>query len=134
MLQARHLEKIMNTLDAVLSEMDLAFLGTGTHNIGVEALRKNLDNDHMLVLDVRTPEEVAKVSFPFAKHIPLNELPARVGELPKDKLIVPFCSGVFRGAVAYTYLRAQGFTEVKALTANYEELVKVFKPGLLYQK
>jgi hypothetical protein len=33
--------------------------------------------------------------------------------------------------VAYTYLRANGFDEVKGLAASMEDLVKIFKPGPL---
>lgn len=123
----------MKDLDEQISKMDFTFLGSGQHGMSVEGMQKNLGNDHVLFLDVRTNEEVGYVSFPFAKHIPLNELPDRINEVPKDKLIVAFCASVFRGAVAYTYLLSQGFVEVKALTANIEDMMKIFKPGPLYK-
>ncbi|ABB39582.1 Rhodanese-like protein [Oleidesulfovibrio alaskensis G20] len=123
----------MDTLNELLPQMDFEFFGSGQHGMSVEGLRKNIENDHMFFLDVRSKEEVGHVSFPFAKHIPLNELPQRLDELPKDKLVVAFCSSVFRGAIAYTYLLSQGFEEVKALTANTEDIVKAFKPGPLYK-
>ena len=123
----------MTVLNQMISKMDFAFFGSGQHSMGVEGMQKNIGNEHVLFLDVRTDEEVSHVSFPFATHIPLNELPDRINELPKDKLIVPFCSSVFRGAIAYTYLLSQGFEEVKALTANTEDMVKAFKPGPLYK-
>jgi rhodanese-related sulfurtransferase len=121
----------MKALDEVVAEMDFDFLGSGEHTMSVEGVRKALGNDHFLFLDIRTPKEHEYVTFPFAKHIPLNELPSRLEELPKDKLIVTFCTSVFRGAVAYTYLRAHGFDEVKGLAASMEDLVKIFKPGPL---
>ncbi|WP_300668546.1 rhodanese-like domain-containing protein [Desulfoluna sp.] len=121
----------MNALDQVIAEMDFDFLGTGDHSMSVEGVRKVLGNDHFVFLDVRTDQELAYTVFPFAIHIPLHELPNRVSELPKDKCIVAFCSSIFRGAVAYTYLMANGFDEVKGLTASIEELVKIFKPGPL---
>lgn len=123
----------MDVLSDMISKMDFEFFGSGQHGMSVEGMRKNLGNDHFLFLDVRSNEEVGHVSFPFAKHIPLSELPQRINELPKDKLIVAFCSSVFRGAIAYTYLLSQGFEEVKGLTANTEDMVKVFKPGPLYK-
>ena len=122
----------MADLNELISGMDLSFFGSGQHAMSVEGMRKNLGNDQVLFLDIRTNEEVGHVSFPFATHIPLNELPSRLDEVPKDKLIVPFCSSVFRGAVAYTYLLSQGFEQVKALTANTEDMVQAFKPGPLY--
>lgn len=123
----------MDTLDKLISQMDFDFLGSGQHGMSVEGLRKNIGNDHVLFLDVRTNEEINHVSFSFAKHIPLNELPKRKDELSKDKLIVAFCSSVFRGAIAYIYLLSQGFEEVKVLTSNTEDIVKAFKPGPLYK-
>lgn len=121
----------MNELNQVLREMDFEFLGSGEHSMSIEGMRKVLGNDHFVFLDIRSHKEVEYLSFPFAIHIPLNELPERLRELSKDKFIIAFCSSVFRGAVAYTFLRANGFEEVKGLTASFEEMVKAFKPGPL---
>jgi len=121
----------MNSLDQVLGEMDFDFFGTGEHGMSIEGMRKMLGNDHCIFLDVRTDKEFEHASFPFAIHIPLNELPERLGELPRDKMIVTFCSSVFRGAIAYTYLLANGFEEVKGLTVSLEDMVMAFKPGPL---
>ena len=121
----------MNELNQTLTEMDFDFLGNGNQSMSVEGMRKILNNDHFLFLDVRTDREKKYLAFPFAMHIPLHELPSRLDELPKDKCIVAFCSSIFRGAVAYTYLRANGFAEVKCLTATMEEMVGAFKPGPL---
>lgn len=121
----------MKELDETLTEMDFDFLGTGEHAMSVEGMRKVLGNEQFLFLDVRTDKEKDYLEFPFAVHIPLNELPARLAELPKDKCIIAFCSSIFRGAIAYTYLRANGFTKVKGLTATMEEMIGAFKPGPL---
>jgi rhodanese-related sulfurtransferase len=121
----------MNQLDQTLTEMDFAFLGKGKHAMSVEGMCKVLSDDHFLFLDVRTEKEVEYQTIPFSVHIPLHELVDRLDELPKDKCIVAFCSSIFRGAVAYTYLRANGFAEVKCLTATMEEMVGAFKPGPL---
>jgi rhodanese-related sulfurtransferase len=121
----------MNELNQILTEMNFKFFSSGEHGMSIEGMRKVLGNDHFVFLDVRSDKEVEYVSFPFAVHIPLNELPERLGELSKDKFIITFCSSVFRGAVAYTFLRANGFEEVKGLTASLEEMVKAFKPGPL---
>lgn len=109
--------------------MDFQFLGSGKHSMSVDGMKKALADEKVVFLDVRTEQELRFLSFPFALNIPLNELPDRVNEVPKDKLIVPFCSSVFRGAVAYLYLSANGFEKVKCLTANTEDMALVFKPG-----
>lgn len=121
----------MNALDQVITEMDFDFLGSGEHAMSVAGARKALGNDHFVFLDIRTDREIAYTAFPFAVHIPLHELPNRLDELPRDKCIIAFCSSIFRGAVAYTYLSAKGFDEVKGLTAPMEDLVTIFKPGPL---
>jgi uncharacterized membrane protein SpoIIM required for sporulation/rhodanese-related sulfurtransferase len=54
-----------------------------------------------VVLDVREPEEVRTGAFPGALHIPVREIAARVGELPRGKPVVVYCaSGVRAGAAA----------------------------------
>ena len=121
----------MKELDETLTEMDFDFLGNGAHAMSVDGMRKNLGNEHFLFLDVRTDNEKVYCGFPFAIHIPLHELPGRLAELPKDKCIVAFCSSIFRGAIAYTYLRANGFDEVKGVAATMEEMIGAFKPGPL---
>ena len=121
----------MNKLDEALAEMDFDFLGNGEHSMSVDGMRKTLGNEHFLFLDVRTDKEVKYLNFPFAINIPLHELPGRLNELPKDKCIIAVCSSIFRGAIAYTYLRANGFDEVKGVAATMEEMIGAFKPGPL---
>lgn len=121
----------MNDLNQIFKEMDFQFFGSGEHGMSVDGMRKVLNNDHFVFLDVRSNEEVKYHSFPFALHIPLNELPERLGEVPRDKFVITFCSSVFRGAMAYTYLLANGYEEVKGLTASSEDMAMAFKPGPL---
>ena len=99
--------------------------------MSIEGMQKALKKNDFVFLDVRTDEEVAYLSFPFAVHIPLNQLPDRVDELPTDKVIIAFCSSVFRGAIAYTFLKGKGFKKVKGLMASSEDMAKAFKPGPL---
>jgi len=121
----------MSDLNQIFKEMDFQFFGSGEHGMSIEGMRKVLNNDHFVFLDVRANEEVKYHSFPFALHIPLNELPERLGEVPRDQFVITFCSSVFRGAMAYTYLLANGYEEVKGLTASSEDMAMAFKPGPL---
>ena len=123
----------MKALNEAVAEMDFDFLSSGEHTMSVEGMRKALGNENseVVFLDVRSDKEMEYLVLPFAKHIPLNELPARIHELPKDKLIVAYCSTIFRSAVAYTLLRAHGFDQVKGMAASMEDIVKAFKPGPL---
>ncbi|HEV7210019.1 MAG TPA: rhodanese-like domain-containing protein [Mycobacteriales bacterium] len=61
-----------------------------------------------LLLDVREPAEWAAGHAPSAVHIPLGELPARLAELPRDRLVVAVCRGGGRSAKATSFLREAG--------------------------
>jgi rhodanese-related sulfurtransferase len=67
--------------------------------------------DGLTVLDVREPVEWDQAHVPGSVHIPLMELPARVGELPADRLLV-VCAVGGRSARAVEYLIAQGHDAV----------------------
>jgi rhodanese-related sulfurtransferase len=62
-----------------------------------------------VLVDIRFPEEVAAWRTGFAVAIPLNELPARFNELPRNRIIVTACPHKDRSAIAMTYLRTQGY-------------------------
>jgi NADPH-dependent 2,4-dienoyl-CoA reductase/sulfur reductase-like enzyme/peroxiredoxin family protein/rhodanese-related sulfurtransferase/TusA-related sulfurtransferase len=70
------------------------------------------------LLDVRGPEEFAAGAVPGAKLIPLPELRARLGELPKDVPIVAYCAVGMRGYVAARLLAQHGFS-VRNLSGGY---------------
>ena len=72
-----------------------------------------------LLLDVRQPEETSCGIIPGAVTIPLPELRARLGELPKDrKIIVTYCKVGLRGYVAQRILAQHGF-QVANLSGGY---------------
>ncbi len=72
-----------------------------------------------LVLDVRTPAEVAAGSIPGAVAIPVDELRHRLNELPKGREIVTYCAVGFRGYLANRILAQNGF-KVRNLTGGYK--------------
>jgi rhodanese-related sulfurtransferase len=62
-----------------------------------------------VLVDIRFKEEVIAWHMGFGIMIPLNELPKRLKELPKDKTIVVACPHKDRSAVAMAYLRTKGY-------------------------
>ncbi|NDV25071.1 rhodanese-like domain-containing protein [Desulfovibrio sp. JC010] len=118
----------MSDLGSVLKEMNFSYLGNGKHCVTGSEFHKLLKVDDVLFLDVRTDEEQLYSKYPWAEHIPLHDLPSRVGELPEDKLIVPFCSSVFRASIAWGWLRAKGFSRVRTLILSTEEISTLIKP------
>lgn len=61
------------------------------------------------IIDIRFKEEFQVYNFSFMKSIPLNELPARLDELDKTKIIVTICPHYDRAEIARTYLTLKGF-------------------------
>lgn len=53
-------------------------------------LKSILDDgrEPVLIIDVRTAEEYAEARMPGARHIPSDELEARLGEVDLDALVV----------------------------------------------
>lgn len=62
-----------------------------------------------ILLDIRFREEFEVWHMNFAKNIPLNELPERLNELPKDKLIITACPHYDRSSMARIYLTLNGY-------------------------
>ena len=87
-------------------------------NISVTELKQQIkDNPDLIVLDVRTPEEL---SGPLGKidgvvNIPVQELEKRVGELDKykDKEIAVICRTGHRSSIGTKILMKHGFTKVE---------------------
>ncbi len=67
------------------------------------------NNGEAILLDIRYPFETKNWGFEFSTKIPLDELPDRISELPKDKLIVCACPENFRSNMACLYLKSEGF-------------------------
>jgi len=61
------------------------------------------------IIDVRTPDEFSMSSYPKAENIPIDSLPARMDELPKDKPIILYCASGSRNAKAARMLKKAGF-------------------------
>ncbi|MHB8253644.1 MAG: rhodanese-like domain-containing protein [Acidiferrobacter sp.] len=74
-------------------------------------LKKLLDggSTDLLLVDVRTPTEVARGAIPGARSIPLHLLPLNAGVLDKDRSVVFYCQSGGRSSQACAYLHQQGY-------------------------
>ncbi len=61
------------------------------------------------LLDVRTPAEFKRGHVNGAVLIPLDELPAKMGRLPKGREIICICASGNRSSAAARQLSAQGY-------------------------
>lgn len=66
--------------------------------------------DRVQLLDVREDDEWAAGRIDGAVHIPLGELPARLGELDRDRPVVAVCRAGGRAAQAARLLGQAGRT------------------------
>jgi len=76
-----------------------------------------LGTDGALLLDVRDPDEFEKGHIPGALNLPLNELRARMGELPREREISTYC-GVGQRAYYATRILLQNGYRVKNLAGG----------------
>jgi len=83
---------------------------------GAEAVRSDdllgkVRRGEVTVLDVRPVEEYRAGHIPRAISIPVDELKARLKELPKDREVVAYCRGPYcvMAVEAVELLRAKGF-------------------------
>ncbi len=71
-----------------------------------------------LVLDVREGWELDIARLPAALHIPMNEIPARLGELDRNAEIVVMCRSGGRSLQVAQFLIRSGFGSVANLTGG----------------
>ncbi len=125
----------MNKLDELLKSMTFEFFGSGGHKVEMDQLLATKD---AIFLDVRSPQEFESIQIRFDHHIqvmwiPIDEIPDRYNEIPRDKLVGIFCSAGTRSTIAYLYLRALGYKNVRIAPNNYEAITNQLLPGKLYK-
>ncbi|CAK8722066.1 MAG: Rhodanese-related sulfurtransferase [Candidatus Electronema aureum] len=84
-------------------------------NVDSKELVKLLKEGKAQLIDIRFAEEYAAWKVMPSINIPLNELPKRLAELDKGKMIVTACPHKDRAIIAMVYLRSKGL-EARYLT------------------
>jgi len=79
----------------------------------VEVKAKIDRGDPFVLIDVREPHEYQICKIPYAKLIPLGDLPKRVNELDSADEIVAHCKSGMRSAKAVDFLKQAGFRKVR---------------------
>ncbi len=96
--------------DAVLAE-----------EISVSELKRMHDAGRAFVLvDVREDDELAIARIVWAKHVPMQTIPDRITELPRDGNIVVMCHAGVRSDRVARYLRENGFSSVANLAGGID--------------
>lgn len=90
--------------------MTVKFGGIFMKTMTIEEILNLLDaNEDLNIIDVREDDEVAEGMIPGATHIPLGEVPERLGELDKSKQYIIVCRSGGRSGRACEFLAQQGY-------------------------
>ena len=106
----------MNKFTSLAFTVVFALLGLNACNqasyktVSVQDL--NIARSSALVLDVRTAEEFAQGHVPGAKLLPVQELEARINEVPTGKPIFVICRSGNRSKAASDILVKNGRSEI----------------------
>lgn len=83
-----------------------------------------------LLLDVREPWEFERCHIDGAVSLPMNGIPMRLAELPRDRDIVVICHHGVRSYHVARFLDHNGFTRVINLTGGVDAWAKEADPTM----
>ena len=76
--------------------------------ISVEEAKEMIDGGNASVIDVRQPDEWSSGHVQGAIHIPVDDISARVSELPQDGDLLFICAAGARSGLACEFAAAMG--------------------------
>ena len=91
-------------------------------NVPAHEWEKWANDNEAIVLDVRLPKEWALSTLPDATLISMNEIPARMAELPKDRAILCVCRSGDRSGQVAAFLAHNGYSSVANMTGGMKAL------------
>lgn len=103
---------------------------TAQVDITVEDAKARLDNDGILLLDIREPEELAICQINGAHHIPFSQIDAYRHEIPRDRQVVVFCHLGVRSRALVTQLRQAGFDNVWNMVGGIDAWSQCIDPSI----
>ncbi len=77
-------------------------------------------DDPPLLVDVREDWERDRAAIPGALAVPLGDIPARLGEIPRDRDLVFFCHHGSRSAQVAAWLHRQRYDRVANLDGGID--------------
>lgn len=90
------LRSVAQTHRAETERARLAYLGgADVEEVQRQELLRRAEAGEVVVVDVRPAEEYAAAHIPGAVSIPIDELAARMAELPSDTDVVAYCRGSY---------------------------------------
>lgn len=86
--------------------------------------------DKAVLLDVREPWEYAQVHVEGSRHIPMGEIPARLGELDPKARYVVMCHHGGRSQQVALFLSSKGYEQVANLAGGIDAWAVALDPNL----
>ncbi|ORU91879.1 MAG: rhodanese [Cycloclasticus sp. symbiont of Poecilosclerida sp. M] len=83
-----------------------------------ELSQLKVSTDDVLLLDVREPHEFEYCHIEGSTHMPMQSVPNRLSELPKNKTIVAICHHGMRSQQVAQFLLQNGFSDIVNLTGG----------------
>lgn len=95
------------------------------------ALKAMLDSDNPpAILDVREPWEIEIAAIDGALSVPLNTVPQRLAEIPRDKPLAVICHHGGRSAHATAWLRHQGYDHAMNVAGGIDAWARLVDPSV----
>lgn len=83
-----------------------------------------------ILLDVREPSEYAQVHIEGSLHIPMGQIPARLGELDSGHTYVVMCHHGARSQQVALFLASRGYPQVSNLAGGIDAWAADLDPQL----
>ncbi len=95
----------------------------GIQSIKAKGLKKLMDNDaeHLLIVDIRSPDLYEEHHIPGAVNIGFDELHERYHELPMDKSVLVVDERGYRSFLAACYLSWKGYVDIRRLFGGMQD-------------
>lgn len=96
-------------------------MGAAFENVTPEKAKEMIDEEKVIILDVRTPEEFNNGHIPGSELVPLQVLEGMSTDLEKEKSYLIVCRSGNRSQQAAEILTGKGFKNVYNMTGGMNE-------------
>ena len=86
--------------------------------------------DKPVLLDVREPWEWETARIEGSQHMPMREVPARLGEIDSDREVVAVCHHGGRSQQVAMFLEKNGFSKVHNLQGGVDAWSRTVDPAV----
>lgn len=86
--------------------------------------------DKPVLLDVREPWEWETARIEGSQHMPMREVPARLGEIDSDREVVAICHHGGRSQQVAMFLEKNGFARIHNLQGGLDAWSRTIDPAV----